>query len=818
MKRWILFGITLLLVSATSPAFAAGLIIVHDSDFWDGQRPIVPPPFPPPIPPPRPFPPPPRPEPLPPPHYLPPPRPVSPIEIRYEHIQTHIKDQIAVTSVEEEFYNPNDRRLEGTFLFPVPKGAQINKFSMEIGGKHVEAELMPADKARRIYEDIVRKLKDPALLEYAGRDLFRARIFPIEPHSPKQIKLSYTQLLKSDAGLISYVLPLNTEKFSAKPLKNLSLKIDLESKRPLKALYSPSHQVEIRRDGKQKATVGFEAAEVRPDADFQFYYSQEEGDVSLNLMTCKNSNEDGYFLLLASPGVDADKKELIAKDVAFVLDTSGSMAGAKLDQAKKALQFCVENLNDIDRFEIIRFSTETESLFDRLVAGSKENRSRANDFIKNLKPIGGTAIDDALHKALALRPEKTERPFAVIFLTDGRPTVGTTDEEQIVANATKSSGGNTRVFCFGIGTDVNTHLLDKITENTRAVSQYVLPDEDLEVKVSNFFTKIKEPVLANVRISFPEGAHITGLYPTQLPDLFKGEQLILAGRYSGKATGKITIEGNVNGVQKKFDCDSSFPSEASDHDFIPRLWATRRVGYLLDEIRLHGENQELRDEVVDLARKYAIVTPYTAYLILEDEDRRHVAQSVRSFNAFSGSEERLQTKALYLGLREEKSGDVATLSSRYGLALKSADNAVDGLSQGNKELARMYLAPAAPAGAAGTRARQSTFSYGGLGGGAGPQATAGGVATGQQLAVQTKVAEQVQQSRYVNGRTFFQNGNQWVDATVQKAAKDAKHIRVKFNSQEYFDLIAKESNVRPWLALGKNVQFLAGETVYEIYE
>ncbi|MCX6921612.1 MAG: VIT domain-containing protein [Verrucomicrobia bacterium] len=513
----------------------------------------------------------------------------------YVKVHAQITDQVAVTTVDQEFYNPNAARLEGTFVFPIPKGAHIDKFTMEIDGKQVEAELLPADKARRIYEDIVRKLKDPALLEYAGRDVFKVRIFPIEPNSKKRITLSYTELLKADDGLVSYLLPLNTEKFYAKPIRSVSVKVDLLSKRPLKSIYSPSHSVEVKRPSPNRATAGYEATDVQPDTDFALYFAPEKDEIGVNLLTHRQSDADGYFLLLASPGVDVKEKQVVMKDVAFVLDTSGSMAGKKLEQAKKALQFCVENLNDGDRFDVVRFSTEVEPLFDKLVPASKSNRSKADDFIKDLKPIGGTAIDDALRKALALRPGGENHPFVVIFLTDGRPTIGTTDEDQIVANVKKENDGRTRIFCFGIGTDVNTHLLDRITEDTRALSQYVLPEEDLEVKVSNFFSKIKEPVLANPTLKFTGDIRATRLYPSPLPDLFKGEQLVLVGRYSGKGDAAVIVEGTVNGATRKLTYEVRFPEEASANEFIPRLWATRRVGYLLDEIRLHGDNAEVRD-------------------------------------------------------------------------------------------------------------------------------------------------------------------------------------------------------------------------------
>src|SRR5437867_2679454 len=551
MKQWVWLSVLLALLGGAAPVSGAGLIIVDDAHWWPGPNP------PHPIPP-RPFPPwPPRPITRPRPYIF------APLEINHVKINTRINDQVAVTSVDEEFYNPNPSRLEGTFVFPIPKGAHINKFTMEIDGKQVEAELLSAEKARHIYEDIVRRLKDPALLEYAGRDVFKARIFPIEPNSKKRITISYTQLLKSDDGLVSYVLPLNTEKFSAKPIKNVSVKVELESKRPIKSIYSPSHSVEVKRHGSNTATAGYEASDVQPDADFALYFAPEKDEIGVNLLTHRTSGEDGYFLLLASPGVDVKEKQVIPKDVAFVLDTSGSMAGKKLEQAKKALQFCVENLNDSDRFEIMRFSTEVEPLFDKLVEATKQNRSKAEDFIKDLKPIGGTAIDDALKKALGLRPSTldprpSDHPFVIVFLTDGRPTIGTTDEDEIVAGAKKRGDGRTRVFCFGIGTDVNTHLLDRIAEETRAFSQYVLPEEDIEVKVSNFFSKIKEPVLANPALKFTGDIRATKLYPSPLPDLFKGEQLVLVGRYSGKGDSAVIVEGSVNGTRKKFTYEVKF--------------------------------------------------------------------------------------------------------------------------------------------------------------------------------------------------------------------------------------------------------------------
>src|SRR6266850_4380482 len=602
--------------------------------------------------------------------YVPPSHfPFAPLEVTSHQVNVKIDGQVAITSIDQEFYNPNDQRLEGFYMFPVPKGAHIDKFSMEIAGKSVDAELLPADKARGIYEDIVRKMRDPALLEYAGRDLFKVRIFPIEPRSHKPIKISYTELLRSDAGTVTYLFSLSTEKFSARPIKNLSMKIELKSAEPLASIYSPSHKVEIKRDGPNRAVVGYESKDEKPDTDFQLVYSSDTRDIGLRLITYKPDGDDGYFLLLAAPTISNETKPA-AKDVVFVVDTSGSMAGAKLQQAQKALRFCVENLNGEDRFEIVRFSTEVEPLFRELVPADSDHRKRANGFIDDFKPIGGTAIADALQSALKVRPNKSNRPFVVIFLTDGLPTVGPRNPDEIAANIKNASG--VRIFSFGIGSDVNTQLLDQVAEGTRAFSQYVLANEDLELKVSNFYTRIKEPALTNLRLEFGGGVRTSKLYPAQLPDLFKGDQLVVTGRYAGSGEVEAKLTGMANGREQTFNYKVKFND--SSNDYVARLWATRRVGFLLDEIRIHGETSELRDEATDLARRYGIVTPYTAYLIVEDEDRRRVPMADRSMQSMStDAPARAEVAKAWGGFKEKKDGDDAVANARSQNAFKFAD-------------------------------------------------------------------------------------------------------------------------------------------------
>lgn len=767
----------------------------------------------------------------------------APLSVTYHRVTVDINDQVATTTVDQEFYNPNPQRLEGTYIFPLPPGAHIDKFSMDVNGKLTDAELLDAAKARGIYEEIVRKYKDPALLEYTGRDAFRARIFPIEPNSRKQVKISYTQLLESDTGTVEYTYPLNTEKFSARPLENVSVKINLTCKEPIKSVYCPSHNVEIRREGDTKATIGYEERNVRPDTDFKLIFSQTKAAVGVDLLTYRNGPDDGYFLLLASPGMDLPAgAQVQQRDVCFVLDTSGSMAeggGKKMEQAKNALSFCLANLNPGDRFEIVRFSTEAEPFFGQLTPADKANIDKAQAYVQTLKPIGGTAIEDALKKAMSIRPTPlplrlgpavagqvpfaAARPYVVIFLTDGQPTIGETNEDTLVGSVTNAQPvGNTRIFSFGLGTDVNTHLLDRIAQETKAFSQYVLPQENIEVKVSTFYTKISQPVLSNVQVAFT-GADIKAsqFYPATMPDLFKGEMLIAFGRYSGKGAAAVKVTGTLNGEAREFVTDVNFAEKDTSRPFIPQLWATRRVGWLLDEIRLRGESAELKDEVTRLAREHGIVTPYTSYLIVEDERSRGVPLALQTQRELAEDREAAPlARAKYGSARDEaldrsrRAGGSAVENAQDIDALKRSENQAQAREQGER------LAKAGAGGYGGGRAAgrpsaagsRGPAAAGGLG--ADPNALPGEEADGGQSGYK-ETQNYAQQARVVNGRAFYQNGATWTDATAQNR-KDLKQQQIAFNSDDYFALLVRHPDAAQWLSLGNEVDVVLGDTLYQI--
>jgi Ca-activated chloride channel family protein len=534
------------------------------------------------------------------------------LTIRTHRVDVTIEDQVAVTRVDQVFVNEHEWEVEGTYVFPLPEGATVSDFVMWVDGEPVEAEVLPADEARAIYEEIVRRRRDPALLEYVGRDAVRASIFPIPPGAERRVELEYTQVLPVENGLVHYVYPLDTERFSARPLEECSIHVEIRSADPMRALYSPTHQdrVFVERDGDYRATVGYEATDVLPDENFELVYTVSPEDVGLNLLTYREPPGDGFFLLLAAPSVEA--KRVIPKDVFLVLDTSGSMEGEKIVQAKGALAYVLEHLNPEDRFNVVSFSTGVRTYARELQPASAADEAAV--WVQRLDAVGGTDINRALLEALA--QVDPERATVVIFLTDGLPTEGVVDVPQILSNVAASAPENVRLFPFGVGDDVNTVLLDTLADEHRGTTGYVRPDERIDEEVSAFYAKISTPVLSDIEIDFGD-VIVEDTYPAPLPDLFAGTQLILAGRYRGDGPTLITLTGEVEGEERTFVYEDTF-GEAGGSPFIPRLWAARKIGYLLTQIRLHGEQEEWVDAVVELSTRYGIVTPYTSFLIQED--------------------------------------------------------------------------------------------------------------------------------------------------------------------------------------------------------
>ena len=545
---------------------------------------------------------------------------VQPLSMTAHHVNVTIDEQVAVTNIEQTFHNHTGRQLEATYYLPIPKNANARRFSMWVDGKEVPGEMVEADKARKIYTDIVQRTMDPGLLEYMDSRLLKMRIFPVPPNGDQKISISYTSINTNENNLAEYVYPMKADNKAFTNLEKFSLDVTLKSQHPIQNIYSPSHAITMARPSDRQATISFSKDQAVVDKDFQLFYTITTKDVGLNTLTHRPSvGKDGYFMLLVSPRPELSKTQKLPRDMVFVLDTSGSMRGKRMTQARNALKYCLDNLESHDRFALMNFATTVNKYTESLLPATKDNIAEAQKWVARLEATGGTAIDDALSTALGMRTKDETRPFTIVFFTDGRPTIGETDSEKILSNVAKKNNSNTRIFTFGVGDDVNASMLDALADKSRAISTYVRETEDIENKVTGLYAKISNPVLANLKLVVNGDVKLNEVYPPQLPDLFHGTQLVVLGRYTGNGKAKIELTGTVGADTKDFTYDVVFPEQTTEEKpFVEDLWARRKVGYMLDQIRTNGEKKELVDEIVVLAKRYGITTPYTSYLVVPD--------------------------------------------------------------------------------------------------------------------------------------------------------------------------------------------------------
>jgi Ca-activated chloride channel family protein len=563
-----------------------------------------------------------------------PPRPVPSMkeifEIKYHNVTTEINDQKAEVSIDQKFRNPNSYRIEAMYIFPLPNNAAINSMAVTVNDKLYTAELLQADKAKEIYESYVRKQKDPALLEYIGNGLYKTRMFPFEPHKELVVKVGYQELLTRKEKTVKWLYPLNTEKFSSTPLEQVSVTARIKSKHAIGSVYSPTHDLKVTRVSEHEVLCEYSQKNIKPTEDFIIYYTISESDQLDHLLLSsldKENNKEGYFLLLVNPDLWARKHDIpyIPKDIIFVIDKSGSMQGKKIEQARNALKYVLRNLNDKDYFSIIAYDDKVMDFLPEHIQATESNVAKGLAYADNVDANGGTDLNGAVQRALArINTLDKNRPKYIMFLTDGLPTVGETDVQKIIKSTAATVTARTRIFTFGVGYDVNTKLLDKIAMDSRGLPFYVSEKEDIEKSVSDLYSSIQNPVLTGIEISF-SGQTITYTYPDSLPDLFKNSQLLLAGKYAPGGDSTLTIKGTFIGKPKTMTYPVTFNKTVTgDYQFLGRLWAQRRIGFLTDQIRKNGSSKELVDEITQLGLRFGIVTEHTSFLITEETQPRAV--------------------------------------------------------------------------------------------------------------------------------------------------------------------------------------------------
>lgn len=759
-------------------------------------RPLPPGPIPRPIPTPLP-----TPRPAPPPDMVRPPD-TTPLSLSDYKVTGTINDKVAELSYRIAFRNPTPRRLEGVLLMPIPADTVLSGFTMTVGGKKMNAELLQADQAASIYETIVRRMQDPGLLELVGERMVRARVFPIEPNSEIIVEMKVGQLLEKSGGLYALHIPMRSAKLAGAEARDASVQLKLSAQTPLRTVYSPLPEAAVRRTGPRAAEVSFTAG-TRDERDFSLFYSLAEDPLAAGVLSFKEAGEDGTFLLSLSPRRPEAGDKPVPKDLVFIVDRSGSMEeGGKLGQAKAALAYCVRKLGAADRFGIVDFGTDTNLFESALLPATEDNKARALRHIDRLESAGGTNIEAALEEGLKLLAPASGRVPMVFFMTDGLPTVGQTQMEALLRQASERNRGlSARLFGFGVGDDVNTLFLDKLAEANRGARDYVRPEENIEAKVSGLYDKVAKPALTDLRLEW-QGAEVHQVYPKQVSDLFYGSELVLVGRYKGPGKARLVVTGKSGAKPVRFEYPVELPARAEKHAFLPRLWANHKVGHELDALRLAGgtPDPEAVASIVRLAKRYGIVTPYTSFLITEEGASMPAARQ-QAWERI----ERMRADASASGSGGAAVAMRAQKASRFLSAARG-----DGFALADR-------APASPKASAGR---------GTIGGEAAPQPAAeptAGPAYAQVLMDEgekeareelKKEGTRAVETRAVGGRTFYLRGGVWTDGEYEAGTRPER--KLQYLSEDYFALLASEPALGRFLALGPKVIVVHGGTAYII--
>lgn len=726
---------------------------------------------------------------LPRPHPWPRPTPIPatpPVSYKVKELAYNAKitNQIAQVQVEQTFVNTGSAVAQVQFVFPIPYEGAIDRMTFMVDGKEYEAKLLEAKKAREIYEGYVRRNQDPALLEWVGTGMFQTSVFPVPAGAERKVSLKFSQLLRKDHQLTDFLIPLSTAKYTSQPVEKVSVNVAIETTTDIKSVFSPTYPIEVKRPDSKHAVVKYEATNTIPATDFRLFFDTNDGKLGASLISYRpESSEEGFFLMLASPEIKTENADRPSKTVIVVADRSGSMSGKKIEQAKDAIKFVLNNLRTGDTFNIVAYDSAVESFKPELQKFDEETRKQALGFVEGLYAGGSTNIDGAMSTALAMIKDD-KRPNYVLFLTDGLPTAGETNEAKIAANAKSNNKIRARIINFGVGYDVNSRLLDRLGRENFGQSEYVRPDENIEASVSRLYAKMSSPVLNNVAVKIEvdaatteSGPSVNRVYPKEVYDLFAGEQLVMVGRYKKPGNAKVNITGKINSDEKKYDFPATLVEKSNDqtYSFVEKLWALRRVGEIIDEIDLKGKNDELVKELVTLATKHGILTPYTSFLADDQARPGQLADTRGNFENARRAVDRLR----------EAEG-------RSGVAQRSEKKMLQEAAIASNTT-RQYSAPAADAASAPAVAGQPAGPASRLAGGAGGYGNAK-PAPGQNFfrdidKDEVVSAEAVQN---VGSQTLYRRGKVWIAAnaqTIDLEKDQAKIKKVKRFSDEYFALV-----------------------------
>ncbi|WP_395743217.1 VIT domain-containing protein [Prosthecobacter sp.] len=555
----------------------------------------------------------------------------QPVQVTQVEARIDIADQIATTTLDISLRNPTGRPQESELLVPVPGGAVLKAFAFEGGSAEGTARLLPREEARRIYDSIVAQTRDPALLEFVGDAVVKSSVFPVPANGTQKVRVTYEQLLEADGARLDYVLPRSEAVEYAVPWR---LSMRLKSTARIASLYSPSHEIAVKQPGDHEASLSCETKD--PGAFRVSLLRETKDEMTASLLAYPDPKTGGgYFLLMiAPPRPRADARPML-REVTLVIDRSGSMAGPKLDQVKAAALQVIEGLDEGEGFNLIVYNEAVEMFAAEPVIKTAKTTRQGREYINALRVSGGTNIHDSVVEALRQKPLEGMLPI-VLFLTDGLPTIGQTSEKAIREAVAKGNPHQRRVFTFGVGVDVNTPLLARIARETRASAEFVLPREDVEVKVARVFDRLRGPLLTKPTVRVDEPNRVNDLIPSPLPDVFQGEQILLSGEYRGEAPLHFLLTGAGTEGERKFDFTFNLDKASTANAFVARLWASNKIAVLSEAIRDMGADggtgntTELVNEIVRLSTQFGILTEYTAFLAEEGTSLAAVPASAKA--------------------------------------------------------------------------------------------------------------------------------------------------------------------------------------------
>lgn len=733
----------------------------------------------------------------------------QPVQVILDHVRIDVINGIATKSYECTFKNPNGGELVGGECYlELEAGAQIDQLAVTIDGDEHTAEILSVEEANKVFTEIVTKGGSPALLEYYGNQLIRTKLPRVPAGQTVTVKLRYTMLLKKSGDLYR-ISCLNTSpktQSQSQSPRAAHVTVRLKSDDTVKTVYSPSHELEHFEEAGWDVGIKWTADDDTPVSPFVLYFQTAPGDLAASLIAHRMPGEDGTFLLILSPtqGVEAgelSQDDVLPKDVVFCVDTSGSMiADGKMEQARAALKHCVSNLRPQDRFNIVAFGTAVSSFRDepRLVEASDENRQAALAFVDELSARGGTHLSKALATAFGhLHNHKSSsgRMPMLLLATDGLPTIGERDPATILAQAKKLNTRGVRLFAFGEGYDVNAALLDALAREHHGETDYILPTEKIDERIARFFDRVGSPVLTDLTVAI-DGIETQDVFPAAIPDLFLGEPVMLLGRYRGFGAKTVRLTGRAGDQEKTYSYDVTFPEITTDDtaEFVPRLWAGRKIDALLTTLRGQATpDAELIEEVTSLATRFGIVTPYTSFLLSQAAD---------------------ETQPVPPGLPVPLGGGPFGAEPVPGFEAAPANaRAVAGrLRLADAEPMQKHIRRAQVLGAKELgEARRNSFRNGNA---SDFYRQAGLALNGyaEQVTPGKRTTDALQAIRYIGNRTFFNRGGQWQESTFRPGDETPRR-QIDVGSQEYLDLLDRNASLARYLALGNVVFEVDGEWV-----